>query len=282
MTTALLIRILTGAALFALLFAVGLRLTWSEVITAIRRCHFTAILAVNFLWIPIVTVAATTALNLPAPIAIGMILLASAPFAPMVPIFARLARADLALAAGLTALFPILSALFTPLVCLFCLHPASHAGELYFNFPAIVGLLMTTVTVPLGAGIALRRSNRALAERILRPTEVISQIVGAAALAFVVVSEFRTVLSLGWKPVLVMAALTEVSLWSGYAVGGVTVNARRAVALGTCCRNLALAVLIAASSFAGTPVVGAVVANGLLFILVGLVHVAWWRHLRNK
>ena len=74
-----------------------------------------------------------------------------------------------------------------------------------------------------------------------------------------------------------MAAVTEFSLWFGYAMGGTTVEARRAVALGTCCRNIALAVLIATSSFAGTPVVGAVVANGLLLIVLSLGHVAWWR-----
>jgi BASS family bile acid:Na+ symporter len=53
------------------------------------------------------------------------------------------------------------------------------------------------------------------------------------------------------------------------------------VALGTANRNIALAVLVAVDSFPGTPVVGAVVANGLLFILLGLLHVAWWRRVRR-
>ena len=104
----------------------------------------------------------------------------------------------------------------------------------------------------------------------------------ALALAFVVVNEFKTVLSLNWQPLITMAVLTEFCLWCGYAVGGTTPGPRQTVALGTACRNLALAVLIAVSSFAGTPVVGAVVANGLLFILLSLAHVAWWRYLRNK
>jgi BASS family bile acid:Na+ symporter len=160
MTTARLIQILTGAALFALLLAVGLRLTWSEVITSVRRCRFAGILTVNFLLIPALTVVAVSILSLPAPIALGMILLASAPFAPMVPIFARLARADLALAAGLTALFPILSAGLTPVVCLLCFHPTSAAGKLHYNFWAIVCLMTATVTIPLAAGIALRRWNQ--------------------------------------------------------------------------------------------------------------------------
>ena len=52
---------------------------------------------------------------------------------------------------------------------------------------------------------------------------------------------------------------------------------RIVIGLGTSNRNIALAVLVAISSFPNTPVVGAVVANGLLLILLGLLHVAWWR-----
>jgi len=74
-----------------------------------------------------------------------------------------------------------------------------------------------------------------------------------------------------------MAAVTEVTLWSGYAMVGTTAEARCSVALGTCCRNIALAVFLAASSFADSPIAGAVVANGLLFIVLNLGHVVWWR-----
>jgi BASS family bile acid:Na+ symporter len=45
------------------------------------------------------------------------------------------------------------------------------------------------------------------------------------------------------------------------------------VALGTANRNIALALLIAVARFPGTPIVAAVVANGLLLIGLGLVHV---------
>jgi BASS family bile acid:Na+ symporter len=277
MTTAQLIRVLTAAALFALLLAVGLRLTWREVATAIRRSRFVAILVVNFVWVPALTLAIARSLALPEPIIIGVVLLAAAPFAPMVPIFAQLARADLALAAGLTALLPIFSALLTPLVCLVFLKTLGSSGELRFNFPAIFAVLTATVTLPLAVGMAVRHLRRPLAERILRPIEVLAQLVGVLALALVTVNELKTVTGLGWKPLLVMTALTELHLWSGYAFGGTMAAERRSVALGTGCRNLALAVLIAVNSFPGSHVAGVVVANGLLFIGLALGHVAWWR-----
>lgn len=277
MTTALLIRILTGAALFALLLAVGLRLTWSEVANAVRRSRLVLILLVNFVIIPALTVGVARLLQLPASVAIGMTLLAAAPFAPMVPIFAQLARADLALAAGMTALIPILSAVLTPFIVALSLNAFQYSSGLHFDFTVMLGTLVGMVAVPLGLGLALRNWNQALANKILRPVEIVSQIIGALALAFVVVSQFNTVMALGWKPVLAMLVLSELNLLCGYALGGNTREARCSLALGASCRNLALAVFLAASSFADTPVVGAVVANGLLFIVLSLAHVAWWR-----
>jgi BASS family bile acid:Na+ symporter len=74
-----------------------------------------------------------------------------------------------------------------------------------------------------------------------------------------------------------MALVCELAMLAGHASGGPARGARRVMALGTSNRNIALAVLVAVNSFAGTPVVGAVVANGLLLIVLGLLHVAGWR-----
>ena len=277
MTTALLIQVLTGAALFAMLLAVGLRLTWSEVSNAVRRSRLVLILLVNFVIIPGLTVGVARMLQLPASVAIGMTLLAAAPFAPMVPLFAQLARANLALAAGMTAVLPILSAVLTPVIVALSLNAFNYSGGLQFDFAMMLGILVGTVALPLGLGLLLRRWNQSLADKILPPVEIISQIIGVLALVFVVVSQFKTVTALGWKAVLAMLVLSELNLLLGYAVGSNTREARRSLALGASCRNLALAVFLAASSFADSPVAGAVVAKGLLVIVLSLTHVGWWR-----
>ena len=74
-----------------------------------------------------------------------------------------------------------------------------------------------------------------------------------------------------------MALVSETALLLGYGFSGPTRGIRRVTGLGTSNRNIALAILVAVDSFPGTPVMGAVVANGLLLILLGLVHVALWR-----
>ncbi len=276
-----LIQILTGCALAGLLGAVGLRLSFDEVREALQRCRFTAIVAANFVAVPAFSVGAVKVLDLPDHVAIAMILLAAAPFAPVVPVFARMARADLALAAGLTAVYPLLSVVLTPLAAQGALWLLSHRDPVRLNLLTSLGVLAATISLPLAVGVFLRHRVPALAQRLLRPVEILSEATGAASLTLVTISEFRSITDLGWRAWVAMAIGFELSLALGWILGGSVRGARQVVALGTSNRNIALALLVAFQSFSGTPVVSAVVGNGLLLIGLGLVHVGWWRFLRR-
>lgn len=271
------IRVLTTLSLGGLLLGVGLRLTGSQVRDALKRSHLGWVLPLNFIGVPLVTLGLIHVFQVPVETAIGMMLLAASPFAPVVPVFTRMARADLALAAGLTGLFPFASALLTPLVCELSLKAVPGAEGVRFDLLTILAALVAIITLPMAAGVALRHWWTGLAVRALRPVEVVSETVGAISLAFVTVVEFKTILQTGWKPLLAMVLGFEIALLLGWLFSGPTRAIRRVTALGTSNRNIALAILIAAGSFAGTPVLGSVVANGLLLILLGLGHVAWWR-----
>ena len=77
-----------------------------------------------------------------------MVLLAAAPFAPVVPVFARMSRADLALAAVLTGIMPLLSALFTPVVAQVALSILDRAHRVRFAFWLSLATLLATITLP--------------------------------------------------------------------------------------------------------------------------------------
>jgi len=277
MKTETIIRVLTIGALSGLLLGVGLRLTIRQVLDSLRQCRLTLIIVANFVVVPALVVALARVFGLGKDISIGMVLLAAAPFAPVVPVFARMARADLALAAGLTTLFPVLSAFLTPVVCELALRAVPGAGEVRFSAGGVLLTLLGTITLPLALGVAVNHLAPALGRRALRPVEIISEFTGAVSLAFVTITELRSVLAIGWRPLLAMALVCETSLGLGWMMGGPERNARRVVGLGTSNRNIALALLVAIQGFAGTPVVPAVVANGILLILLGLMHVALWR-----
>ena len=275
--TEITIQILTCSALAGLLGAVGLRLTWREIATALKQCRLVAILMVNFAAIPILALSIASSFGLKRELVIALILLAASPFAPVVPVFARMARADLALAAALTGVLPIAAAVLTPLIVRAALMLVSGTDTLRFNLFSSLTSLVTIVTLPLALGVFLRHRAPDLARAFLRSIEVISEALGAVSLVFVTATQFGSIMNLGWRAWLAIMLMSEISLLLGWKVGGPDRAARRVVALGTSNRNIALALLIAIQSFHGTEIAAAVVGYGLLLISLGLLNVAWWR-----
>ena len=285
MNTDTIIRLLTIATLSGLLFCSGLRLTWAEITDALRKNHLIWILPVNFVLVPALVFFIAKGFQLSADMAVGMAILAAAPFAPVVPTFARLAKGDLALASVLTGLFPILSAFITPLVCEVSLRPWLQTGSLQFNVLSILVLLVSTITLPLAIGVAGRHWAPKAAHWLLKPIEVLSEATGTIALIYVVAVDFQSICSIGWKAFAAIVLTSELSFLAGYITGGPAKAARFVVGVGTANRNIALALLVAIQSFPGPSVRAAVVANGLLLILLGLIHVGLWRLLapdKNK
>ncbi|MDD5321056.1 MAG: bile acid:sodium symporter [Methylococcales bacterium] len=275
-----LIRALTMLSLGGLLLAVWVQLDLQSVARALRQSRLALVLPLNFVLVPVLVYAVIWGFALPPELAAGMLLLAAAPFAPVVPVFVKMAGGDLALAAGLTAIFPLFSAILTPLVfeaSLSGFSYTSYAGALRFFPLQSLAVLAATVTLPLLAGIALRHALPTLACRMLRSLERLSEAAGAVSLAFVTFVEFESILAKGLKSLLAMTLASELSFLLGLAFGGPLPAGRQVIAFGTANRNIALALLIAVDSFAGTEVVAAVVSNGLLLIFLGLLHVSFYR-----
>jgi BASS family bile acid:Na+ symporter len=277
------VRVLTITTLAGLLFSSGLRLTWAEVSKSIHQCRLGWLLVLNFLIVPALTFMLARFFKVTNEAAAGMVLLAAAPFAPVVPTFTRLAKGNLALAAGLTGLFPVISSFLTPLICGITLRPILATGSsLNFHVGSILLVLMSTITLPLAAGIALRHWKPSLAGGLLKPIQVVSEGTGAAALALVVFVEFHTITKTSWNELLAMFITSELSFVLGYLLCGLTTSTRLVAALGTANRNIALALLIAAQTFPQSTIQAAVVTNGLLMILFGLVHIGIWRFIVSR
>jgi BASS family bile acid:Na+ symporter len=236
------------------------------VAAALKRCPLGRITFVNFIAIPAIAFALNRLLLLPEEIGAALMLLAAAPFAPVVPTFTRLVKGDLALAVALTGLFSVLSGFLTPLIC-------AIGMTLQFDFVSALVVLFFTITFPLALGIAANHFFPRLSGKIFKPIQVLSEATGAAGLALVTVSEFAMILALGWRTALAIALLSELSFLAGWFSAGPQRNSRIVVALGSANRNIALALLIAVQNFPGSATAAAVAGCGLVLILFGLVHV---------
>ncbi|HVU26644.1 MAG TPA: bile acid:sodium symporter [Verrucomicrobiae bacterium] len=276
------IQSLTTATLVGLLFSSGLQLTWNEIADSLRKNRIGLVLAINFIFVPTLTFALTRAFQISTETTVGMMLLAAAPFAPVVPTFTRLAKGDLALAAALTGLFPVLSAFLTPLVCEWSLRPLLMTSGLKFDVLSLLLVLVLTITLPLAAGVLAHHCWPVVARKLFKPIQVFSETIGTISLIYVTTVEFHNIVQIGWKPLLAMVLASEISFAAGYFLSRPPADSRLVVALGTANRNIALALLIAVESFPGTPIKAMVVANGLLLILLGLLHVGLWRLLLRQ
>jgi BASS family bile acid:Na+ symporter len=277
------IQILTTATLAGLLISSGLALTGGDILQALRQCRITLVLLVNFVAVPAVAFALAALLRLSPDQTTAMALLAAAPFAPVVPTFTRLARANAALAAALTGTVPLLSAFLTPLICKAGLTYFWKTAPFQFDAPKALFVLFATITVPLFAGILVRHRSIVIAGRLLKPIQVIAEATGTLSLIAAIISQRDQLLAAVGGPLLAMFILFEISFLLGLAVGGPARAARFVIATGTGNRNIALALLISVQSFPASRITAYVVADGLALIFLGLIHVGLWRlFVRNQ
>ena len=120
--------------------------------------------------VPLFAVAVADLFGLEHDVTIGMVLLAAAPFAPVVPVFARMARADLALAAALDGCVPAcLSAYSLHLSAQTALRFFARADVSSFGIWRSLAILMATTTLPLAVGVLVRHRAPKLGDDLLRP-----------------------------------------------------------------------------------------------------------------
>jgi BASS family bile acid:Na+ symporter len=259
------------------LLAIGLQTSFKALMDALRRVRLGALVLGNFFLIPLVATTLIVHSELGQNAARALIFLACAPFAPVVPLFVRMARGDLALAAGLTALFPAFSSLLTPCATALSFWLIQDPGSQTPSALLIFELLAASITLPLLLGIGLREFFPGLSKDIQRPTEWVSEAVGVLSLGYLASLESGHLAQFtlsGAGPYILFYELTFII---GLALGGGPAQRRLVMAFGSANRNIGLAILLAAALADDAELLGEVLLQSLLMIAVGLIHVAFAR-----
>jgi BASS family bile acid:Na+ symporter len=142
----------------------------------------------------------------------------------------------------------------------------------------IVGTLLVTQLAPLCLGVAVRQWRPVLADRLQKPANLVSKILNLATVGLILVVQFDLLTDIRPRGFAGMLALLVASWAVGWLLGGPDTGTRKAMTLTTSLRNVGVGLVIATSTFAGTPAVTAALAYGL-FGVVGslLLAVAWAR-----
>jgi BASS family bile acid:Na+ symporter len=266
---------LTTVVLISVIFmmlGVGLKTALQEVLDVARRVGLVSrgVLA-NFVIVPVLVCLSLIWLPLAPEVKLGILLMAAAPVAPMVPPFVDMAKGDVAYSVGLMIIVALLSVVLTPLILGLAI-PES-VGNVELNPLEIVKTLVVAQLLPIGLGIAIRSQSRTWSERLLKFVPKVGQYGLILGVGLIVVSQAKQYLSMSLSAHLVIPLWVIAFLFIGdWLLVGETMPRRRALAVATAIRNVPLAFLIAGQNFPGTVVAPVVLLMGTYTMIFSIAY----------
>jgi BASS family bile acid:Na+ symporter len=255
-----------------LMLGAGLSISFGQVVDLTRRFQLLARgLVANFIITPVLIYLSIRWLPISPDVKIGIMLMAAAPVAPMVPPFVGMAKGDLAYSVGLMTIVALLSVPLTPLILSLAL-PRSEGG-IVLDPLQIIQTLLTVQLIPIGVGMALNKINPTGAERLLKFVPRIGQIGLLVGVSLLLAAQAKQIFSIDLLAYLALPLLVIVSLFIGdWMMIGQAVGFRRSLAVSTAIRNVPLAFLIANSSFPGTPAAPVTLIFSVFTMVLSIVY----------
>jgi BASS family bile acid:Na+ symporter len=286
MTIDQVINLLASVTLFELMVTIGLGVTFADLVGTARDWRLLARAALaNYVCVPAAAVGLLLLFRphtqVPADfplIAAGFLIAAVCPGAPYGPPFTAMAKGNVVVAVGLMALLAGSSALLAPLLLHLLLPLTSGGARVQVDVLKMVATLLIAQFLPLCIGLAVRQWFPALAARLKRPAGLVSAVLNLLTLGVLLSVQFGMLIRIPLRAYLGMLALVVASVAAGWLLGGPGRANRTAMAMATGVRNVGVSLVIAASSFAGTPAVTAATAFALFqTVLMALVALGWGR-----
>ncbi len=225
--------------------SMGLELNLRETLEALRSVRVVTLTLV-WCWVvaPALAVLLTKILPMAEPYAVGLILFSLAPTAPVLPVLIRRARADISFAAAIMPLAVVSTVILMPLLAPLLI-PGLTLSRWDIGKP-----LLLTMLLPLVIGVVIKVYAARVADKIFPAVKKIAGISTLLLLGFVVLVNWRVLLStLGSLAIAALVLFTVGLALVAYTFGfGLNQAQRGAMALGVCSRN-GSAMLMAVTAF---------------------------------
>jgi BASS family bile acid:Na+ symporter len=278
MTMDQLINVVVTITLIEMMVAIGLGVGFGDLLEVVKNWRLVGRAALaNYVCVPATTVGLLLLLRPADPmVGVGFLILAVCPGAPFGPPCAKIARGNVAVAVGMMVMLAGSSAIVAPLLLEFLLSWISTDGTLHVDALKMLGTLLATQLLPLCVGLCLRFWRPHLAERLQRPANLVSSILGLSTVGLILIVQFQLLADIRLRGWIGMFALLIASWASGWVLGWPGADNRKAIALTTSLRNVGVGLVIAAGNFPGTAAVTAALAYGIFEILGSLALAFWW------
>jgi len=232
------------------MFGMGLTLEWKAFATVFARPFEVSIgVLCQFLLMPLLAWALTRIFRLPAELAAGVLLVGCCPGGTSSNVISFLAKGDVALSVGMTAVSTLLAPVMTPLLM------QLFAGTVIpVHFFAMFRSILLVVVLPIALGLLVKRFLPAFSAGAVSALPAFSTVVIILIVISVVAANAVKLHDCGW----VMIAVVMLHNLSGYALGYLAARLLRfrtdkakTVSIEVGMQNSGLACSLAATHFPG-------------------------------
>jgi BASS family bile acid:Na+ symporter len=260
-----LISFLVTITLIEMMISIGISVPFTDLalVARNRRLLIRASLS-NYVCVPVVTVFLLYLVDAHPMVAAGFLIMAVCPGAPFGPPLTAVAKGNVPVAVGLMVLLAGSSAVIAPIALRGLLPLISGNEPILIDTERIVITLLLTQMLPLCAGMAVRHWWPTAADKIQKSASLLSKVLNLLTVGLILITHFALLAEIRPRGLFVMVIFLIVSWTAGWLVGGPTSDTRKALAVTTSIRNFGVGLVIATSTFAGTPAITAIVAYGLV------------------
>ena len=258
-------------ALVTIMLSMGLQVNIPAVLASARPARRVALgLLANYLLVPAVTLGLLSVFQSDPMVSLGLLVLAVCPGAPVGPPITAIARGSVPSAIGMMVILAGSSALLSPALLGVLASRVAPDRNLSVHFMGILGTLLITQMLPLALGLGIHHAAPKVARGIVKPVGLVANLLLVALVGLILAAQHETLAAIRPRAWTGMSLLLLASLGIGWLCGGRNLATRKAMAVTTATRNVAVGLVIVTSNFAGTPAVTAVVAYGLISTLGAL------------
>lgn len=277
MTAFIILALKFSVALYV--FALGMKETFADATFLFRRPEkLLNSLVSMYVAMPLFAVTLALVFDLPPAVKIALVALSVSPIPPILPGRALRAGARECYAVGLLVAGALLSIILVPL--------AMEIFQVVFNMPlrmtgrSVAAVMLTSVLLPLAAGMLVRAVAPTFAARATQPVGLVGMGLLVAGCVPILFAQGRELLSLlGGGTFVALASFAVVGLFIGHILGGPRFEDRPVLALYSSARHPGLAVAIAQANFPQQRIaIAAILLALLIAFVVALPYLNWIRH----
>jgi BASS family bile acid:Na+ symporter len=266
---------LITVGLGVIMLGMGVTLDAEDFRRVLRRPGLVALgVGLQFTVMPMLGWAVARLYDLPAPLAVGLILVACCPGGTASNVVSFLARVDVPLSVTMTAVSTLLAVIMTPTLTLLL------AGS-RIDVPAR-GLLLSTIQVvilPVIAGLLLKRFAPRISARITPVAPLVAVLAITLIVASIIGAGRQQILHAGWSLVLAVFSLHAGGFLFGYGLSRIVTTEipARTISIEVGMQNSGLGVVLARQNFADPLVAIPSAISSLFHSLIASALAGLWR-----